>query len=189
MKKYIGMRKLNVLIFCVFASNFVLGQNTFSVEKKSIYDFEVKNLSGELVDFETFKGKKNLIVNVASKCGFTPQYADLQKLHEIYGDKVQVIGFPSGDFKQQEFEKNKQIEKFCKENYGVSFLMMEKISVIGVKTHPLFVWLSNESMNGVTNQSPNWNFCKYLISEDGTIISFFDSMVNPMSETILNYIK
>ncbi len=154
--------------------------------KKSLYDFKMESLTGDPIDFKQFKGKKLLLVNVASKCGFTPQYEDLQKLHEQYGDKVTIVGIPANNFGKQEPGSHEEIVAFCEKNYGVKFLMMEKISVKGDDMHPLYLWLSTKELNGTNNKSPNWNFCKYLIDENGNILSFFPSTVKPLSDKIID---
>jgi glutathione peroxidase len=152
--------------------------------KGSIYDFKLKTLEGQEIDLSKFKGKKMLLVNVASKCGFTPQYTDLQKLHEQYGNKVVIIGFPANNFGGQEPGSSSEIQSFCKKNYGVTFQMMEKISVKGGDMHPLYKWLSSKDLNGVNNEAPSWNFCKYLVDEKGNVIKFFPSNVDPLSKDI-----
>lgn len=151
---------------------------------KSIYDFKLKTLSGEEISLSKFKGKKMLLVNVASECGFTPQYKNLQALHEKFGDKVVVIGFPANNFGGQEPGTSGEIKEFCTKNYGVTFQMMEKISVKGDDAHPLYKWLSNKNDNGTCSDSPTWNFCKYLIDEKGNIIKFFNSKADPMGKEI-----
>lgn len=147
---------------------------------QSIYDFKVNSLEGEEIDFAKYKGKNLLIVNVASKCGFTPQYADLEKLHEEFGDQVVILGFPANNFGSQEPGSNLEIAEFCQKNYGVKFQMFEKISVKGEDQHPLYQWLKEKS-----GQEPGWNFCKYLVKPDGTV-QFFPSKVKPMDKEILN---
>ncbi|MDI9341330.1 MAG: glutathione peroxidase [Sediminibacterium sp.] len=156
----------------------------FNPAPSSIYDFKLKTLEGEDISLSKFKGKKMLLINVASKCGYTPQYTNLQKLHEQYGDKVVLIGFPANNFGGQEPGTSKDISEFCKKNYGVSFLMMEKISVKGNDIHPLYKWLSSKELNGSVNEAPNWNFCKYLIDENGKVLKFFPSNVDPLSKEI-----
>jgi len=146
----------------------------------SIYDFMVNSIDGALIDFTQYKGKNLLIVNVASKCGYTPQYADLQKLHEQFGDKINILGFPANNFGEQEPGTNLQIAEFCEKNYGVSFQMFEKISVKGSDQHPLYQYLKEK-----TGQEPGWNFCKYLVKPDGTV-KFFASNVNPMDKQIMD---
>ena len=148
----------------------------------SVYDFKMTSLEGELIDFAKYKGKTLLIVNVASKCGFTPQYKDLQKLHEMYGEKVVILGFPANNFGQQEPGSSAEIASFCEKNYGVAFQMFEKISVKGDDQHPLYQFLQEK-----TGKEPTWNFCKYLVKPDGTI-TFYPSKVNPMDKEIIDAI-
>ena len=151
-----------------------------STTEKSIYDFRMNSLEGEEIDFARYKGKTLLIVNVASKCGNTPQYADLQRMHEEFGDKVVILGFPANNFGGQEPGTNLEIAEFCEKNYGVTFQMFEKISVKGADQHPLYQWLKEK-----TGQEPTWNFCKYLVKPDGTV-KFFASKVQPMDDEIVN---
>jgi glutathione peroxidase len=150
----------------------------------SVYDFKLKTLDGQEISLSKFKGKKLLLVNVASKCGYTPQYKNLEALHEQYGSKVVVIGFPANNFGGQEPGTSAEIKEFCTKNYGVSFQMMEKISVKGNDMHPLYRWLSSKEANGVTGEAPSWNFCKYLIDEKGNVIKFFPSDTDPLSKDI-----
>lgn len=149
----------------------------------SVYDFKMKSLKGETVDFNQFRGKKLLIVNTASKCVYTTQLHELQQLHENYGKSVNILGFPSNDFLWQEPGTSSEIESFCSINYGVTFLMFEKISVKGKHMHKLFQWLA-----GKTSKVPSWNFCKYLLDENGNVIEFFPSQVNPLSRQITDKI-
>lgn len=157
--------------------------------EKSLYDFKMNDINGEMVDFSQFKGKKLLLVNVASKCGYTPQYADLQKLHEMHGDEVVIIGFPANNFGGQEPGSNEEIKQFCSENYGVTFKMMDKVSVKGADKHPLYRWLSDKDFNGWNDKEPTWNFCKYFINENGELVKFFPSSVKPTDEEIIKLIK
>jgi len=129
-----------------------------------------------------------LIVNTASECGYTPQYKELQELYEKHGDKLVVLGFPANNFGQQESGTNAEIAAFCEKNYGVTFPVFEKISVAGDDMHPLYKFLSSKELNGVTDEKPNWNFCKYLIDENGNVQAFFNSKVTPMSNEILTAI-
>ncbi|HLF35230.1 MAG TPA: glutathione peroxidase [Cyclobacteriaceae bacterium] len=152
---------------------------------KSFYDFKMKSIDGKMIDFSSLKGKKVMCVNVASKCGQTPQYADLQKLNDMYGDKVVILGFPANNFGQQEPGTNMEIKEFCKENYGVTFQMFEKISVKGDDMAPLYQWLSKKEYNGWNDEEPNWNFSKYLIDEKGKLVAYFPSKVKPLSEEVL----
>lgn len=144
----------------------------------SLYDFKVNSIEGKSIDFSQFKGKNVLIVNTASKCGYTRQYAELQKLHEAYGNKIIILGFPANNFGGQEPGTNTEIASFCQKNYGVSFQMFEKVSVKGADQHPLYAWLKEK-----TGQEPSWNFCKYLVKADGSV-KFFASKVNPMDAAI-----
>ncbi len=146
----------------------------------SIYDLKMTSLDGQEIDFNQYKGKNLLIVNVASKCGFTPQYADLEKLHEQYGDKVVVLGFPANNFGAQEPGTSLEIAEFCQKNYGVKFQMFEKISVKGDDQHELYRILKEK-----TGNEPTWNFCKYLVKPDGTV-KFFSSKVSPLSNEIIS---
>jgi glutathione peroxidase len=147
----------------------------------SIYDFKIPSIEGKEIDFNQFKGKKLLIVNTASKCGYTPPYEGLQKRHEQYGDKVAILGFPANNFLWQEPGSNEDIASFCQKNYGVTFQMFEKISVKGKDKHPLFKWLE-----GKTGESPSWNFCKYYVGEDGETIQFFSNKVEPEDKKIVD---
>lgn len=144
-----------------------------------LYDFKMNALDGTPIDFSKYKGKTLLIVNTASKCGYTPQYTDLQKLHEQYGSKITILGFPANNFGGQEPGSNAEIGEFCKKNYGVSFQMFEKISVKGDDQHALYKWLKEK-----TGQEPTWNFCKYLVKPDGTV-KFFNSKVKPLDNEIV----
>lgn len=144
----------------------------------SVYDFKINSLEGKLIDLAQYKGKTLLLVNTASACGYTPQYADLQKLHEQYGSKIVILGFPANNFGAQEPGTNKEIGEFCQKNYGVTFQMFEKISVKGADQHELYKFLKEK-----TGQEPTWNFCKYLVKPDGAI-TFFPSKVNPLDKQI-----
>ena len=146
----------------------------------SLYDFKVNAIDGKSIDFSQFKGKNVLIVNTASKCGNTPQYADLEKMHETLGNKVVILGFPANNFGGQEPGANSEIAEFCEKNYGVKFQMFEKISVKGDDMSPLYAWLKEK-----TGQEPTWNFCKYLVKADGTV-KFFNSKVKPMDPQIVS---
>ena len=150
----------------------------------SIYEFKMKSLDGKEIDFARYKGKKLLIVNTASKCGKTPQYEGLEKLHEQFNDKVIVLGFPANNFFKQEPGSNTEIAAFCERNYGVQFQMFEKISVKGKEQHPLYQWLQSK-----TGEKPDWNFAKYIVSEDGTKVTFFNSSVQPLDSQIVSLIN
>lgn len=157
--------------------------------EKSFYDFKMKDIDGNDVDFNQYKGKKVLVVNVASKCGYTPQYAELQELNEKYGDQIAILGFPANNFGGQEPGSNEDIKQFCTENYGVTFQMFDKISVKGVDKHPLYRWLSDKDLNGWNDKEPSWNFCKYFIDENGQLKKFLPSSVKPMDEEIISLIQ
>jgi glutathione peroxidase len=157
--------------------------------KTSIYEIKVKTIDGTETTLSSFKGKKMLIVNVASECGYTPQYADLQKLHEQYGDKVAVLGFPANDFGAQEPGNEETIKSFCQKNYGVTFPMFSKIQVKGNDMHPLYQWLTDPEKNGWNNRQPAWNFNKYLVDENGNLTDYFPSKVKPMDELILSKLR
>ncbi|GAL86671.1 glutathione peroxidase [Sporocytophaga myxococcoides] len=155
----------------------------------SFYSLKANTLEGDSIDFSKFKGKKVLIVNTASKCGYTHQYSELQKLHETHGDKVVILGFPSNDFFNQEPGNSAQIREFCTANFGVTFQMMEKVTVKGKGQHPVFEWLSVADKNGWNDQAPKWNFCKYLINENGELVKFFPSGSAPMGFEITEAIS
>lgn len=184
--------KRTFFLLLIMGLGSVLFNRLFSAQKdpegvlpqNSVYDFKVKALDGQLVDFEKYRGKKLLIVNTASNCGYTYQYKDLQKLHEDFGDKVTVLGFPSNNFFWQEPGDNKDIASFCERNYGVTFQMFEKISVKGKDQHPLYQWLKAKS-----GESPSWNFCKYLIDKNGNVVAFFGKKVNPLDKEIIDKIS
>jgi len=146
----------------------------------SIYEFKMNAIDGTEIDFAQYKGKKLLIVNTASKCGYTPQYEDLQELHKQYGNKIVVLGFPANNFGGQEPGSNGEIAEFCQKNYGVDFQMFEKISVKGSDQHPLYQFLEQK-----TGKAPSWNFCKYYVNEKGDLIKFYGSGTNPMDDDIL----
>lgn len=156
---------------------------------KNLYDYSFTAMDGRTVSLGEFKGKKLLLINVASKCGFTSQYEDLQKLHETYGDKIVLIGFPANNFRNQEPGTNEEIANFCKINYGVTFLMAEKISVVGDDQHPVYKWLSDKNLNGWNDLAPKWNFYKYLINEKGELVKVIPSQTNPMSDEIVSLLK
>ena len=151
---------------------------------KSIYDFKVEGLEGSTIDFSTFKGKKILIVNTASKCGYTKQYEGLQKLYDTYKDKLVIVGFPANNFGGQEPGTNTEIQEFCKKNYGVTFPMAAKVSVKGDDMAPIFKWLTSSAENGVMDAEIKWNFGKFLLDEKGNLINYFPSKVDPLSEDI-----
>lgn len=156
---------------------------------KTIYDFKVESLDGNEINFADFKGKKILIVNTASECGFTPQYADLEKLSKDYADNLVVVGFPANNFGGQEPGSNKEIGAFCEKNFGVTFPMAAKVSVKGEDTAPIFKYLTEKELNGVKNTAILWNFTKFLIDENGHLIDSYISTTKPTSDSITKYLK
>ena len=162
----------------------------FAQKDKTIYQFKVEDINGETFDLSSLKGKKVMIVNTASKCGFTPQYAELQRIYEQYKyDDFVIIGFPSNDFGNQEPGSNEEISEFCQKNYGVDFPMMAKIKVKGEEKHPLYQFLTEKSKNGFKNSEVKWNFQKYLIDRDGKLVAVKDSNVVPGDNSILSWIQ
>lgn len=159
-------------------------------KKQTIYQFKVEDLYGETFDFATLKGKKILIVNTASNCGFTPQYEQLEAIYQQYKDKgFVVVGFPANNFNLQEPGTNKEIATFCKMNYGVTFPMMSKISVKGDDMSPVYQFLTQKSKNGVKDSKVKWNFQKYLINEKGELVEVYYSKTKPDDPEIINWIK
>ena len=160
-----------------------------SVNSQTFYDLKAKTIDGKDFNFSDLKGKKIMVVNTASKCGFTPQYEDLEKLYKEYKDKnFEIIGFPANNFGHQEPGTNDEIKEFCTKNYGVSFQMMEKISVKGDDMHPVYKWLTEKSLNGKIDSSVKWNFQKYLIDENGNLVDVIYSTEKPDSDKIKNWI-
>jgi glutathione peroxidase len=155
----------------------------------SLYNIKINSITGEPIDLKSFKGKKILFVNTASECGFTGQYADLEKLHKKYEDKLVVIGVPCNQFGGQEPGTLKEIKTFCEVNYGVTFLLTEKVDVKGANQHPLYAWLTKKENNGVKNSSVKWNFQKYLIDENGNYIDYYFSITKPLSTKITKHIE
>lgn len=161
---------------------------THSVNSQGFYDFKVRTLEGEEFSFSTLKGKKVMIVNTASKCGYTPQYKDLEELYEKYQGELVIIGFPANNFANQEPGTASEIRQFCSQNYGVTFPMMEKISVKGDDIHPLYSWLTSKEKNGVMDSEVKWNFQKYLIDENGKLVDVLYSKEKPGSEKVLAWL-
>jgi glutathione peroxidase len=176
-------------LFSLFSSKSNSQVTEIKTPVTSIYDIDINALEGDSLDLSAFKGKKLLIVNVASKCGFTPQYKDLQDLHELYGDKLVIIGVPCNQFLGQEPGDAEKIATFCERNYGVTFQITEKVDVKGSNQHPLYTWLTDKSKNGSNDSNVKWNFQKYIISENGELEAIFGSKVNPMSEEIQAFFK
>jgi len=176
------IRWLAISTFLFFGSTFPC--STVQGQTISIYDFKVAGLNGDTINFSSFKGKKILIVNTASKCGFTPQYEGLEQLYEKYKDRLVIVGFPANNFFSQEPGSNETISEFCKKNYGVTFPMAAKISVKGKNIAAIYKWLCNKDENGVMDAKITWNFNKFLLDENGKLVAHFKSTVKPMSEEI-----
>jgi glutathione peroxidase len=155
----------------------------------SIYDFKVESLEGGSIDFSAYKGKKILIVNTASQCGFTPQYAELQELYKKYQNNLVIVGFPANNFGGQEPGSNNEIKEFCQKNYGVTFPMAGKVSVKGKDIHPLFKYLTDEAAKLGNKEPIKWNFTKFLLDENGKLIGVYDSKIKPMSEEITSHLN
>lgn len=156
-----------------------------AMNKKSFYDFTMKSIDGKEIDFSIYKGKKVLLVNTASECGFTPQYNELEELHTNYAAKLTILGFPANNFGGQESGSNEEIASFCQRNFGVTFQLFEKSDVVGPNQNPLYQWLTNREQNGWNKTSPSWNFCKYLISENGELLKFYTAAVSPLSDELI----
>tara|TARA_B100000401_G_scaffold408124_1_gene324746 strand:- start:3149 stop:3742 length:594 start_codon:yes stop_codon:yes gene_type:complete len=157
------------------------------ISDKSFYTLSAKDINGKIINFSKFKGKKLLIVNVASKCGYTSQYKDLQELHRKYNDKITILAFPSNNFGFQEPGSNDQIEEFCDSNFGIEFQLFEKSDVRGKNSNDVYKWLSSVESNGWNDKSPRWNFFKYLIDENGNLSSIYSSNVNPLDKEIVDF--
>jgi len=165
-------------------------QTSQKMEKQSIHQFKVTDLSGKSFDFSTLKGKKILVVNTASKCGLTPQYKELQSLYEKYKDQnFVIVGFPANNFMSQEPGSNAEIATFCEANYGVTFPMMEKISVKGKDKHPVYQFLTEKAKNGLQDNDVEWNFQKYLINEKGELEQVVSPRTSPTDASIINWIN
>jgi len=156
---------------------------------QSLYDIKINSLQGKPINLQQFKGKKMLFVNVASKCGFTSQYKDLQRLQDTYKDTLIIIGVPCNQFGKQEPGTPNEIQEFCKINYGVTFLITEKIAVKGENQHPLYAWLTKKSLNGKQNSTVKWNFQKYLIDDNGEFLNYYYSITSPTSSRLIKYLK
>lgn len=176
---------LNVLM--LFA--FIFAPNPSKKVPASIYDFKMEAIDGGKIDLSKYKGKKMLIVNTASKCGYTPQYEGLEKLYKKYSGKLVIIGFPANNFGAQEPGSNSEIKEFCSKNYGVSFPIAAKISVKGDQIDPLYLWLTHKKYNGKMDSEVKWNFQKYLISETGELIDVFTSDVKPDDTKLISAIE
>jgi glutathione peroxidase len=196
------MKILFILILSTlisFSGIYILRERIFKVNDKApddkmianendFYKLSANDIDGNIIDFSQFKGKKLLIVNVASKCGYTSQYKDLQELHKKYNDKIIILAFPSNNFGFQEPGSNDQIEEFCETNYGIEFQLFEKSDVRGKNINSVYKWLSSINDNGWNDKSPRWNFFKYLVDETGSLKAVYSSNVNPMDNEIIDFV-
>jgi glutathione peroxidase len=186
------MKKINLIFTAVLSILFgqrMAAQDSPVTPPVDFYSLSFKTITGEMFKFNQLKGKKVLIVNTASKCGFTPQFKDLEALSQQYGNSLVVLGFPSNDFMNQDPGTNEEIKSFCEVNYGVTFQMMDKSSVKGKNKNNVFAWLTDKSKNGWNEKEPAWNFSKYLIDENGRLIGQFSSKVKPMDNEIISKLK
>jgi glutathione peroxidase len=163
--------------------------STLSQAKESFYDIKLNDINGKQIDLKSFEDKYILFVNVASKCGFTSQYTDLEKLHQKYQNDLVVIGLPCNQFGGQEPGDAEEIKNFCSSNYGVTFIISEKIEVKGEGMHPLYQWLTQKDLNGKTSSTVKWNFQKYLVNKSGELLRYFYSMTGPLSNKITSLIE
>ena len=187
MKKLFSLIALMIAISIAYSfhsSNELIEQST-----TSIYDIKINSLDGDPIDLNDFKGKKILFVNVASECGYTPQYEDLQTLHENYLDNLIVIAIPCNQFGEQEPGEADEIMEFCQKKYGVTFILTQKVDVKGDDQHSLYAWLTQKDLNGVNNSSVKWNFQKYLVDENGEYVDFFLSATGPLDSKITELVQ
>ena len=168
---------------------FMMFNGLSNITAQSLYDIDLNDIDGTKINLSDFKGKYILFVNVASKCGFTKQYSDLEKLYQKYKDKLVVIGLPCNQFGGQEPGDSEEIKLFCANRFGVSFLLTEKIEVKGENIHALYAWLTKKQLNGYVDSDVRWNFQKYLVNKDGKLVNYFYSMTNPLSSKITSIIK
>ena len=173
-------------MFC-FILSFFNCSKAQNPPKTSIYDIKINTIDGRAINFSDYKGKKLLFVNVASECGFTEQYEDLQKLYDTYKDDLMIIGVPCNQFGGQEPGDAQTIKAFCQRNYGVTFLMTEKVDVKGTDQHPLYAWLTKKSLNGNQDTTVKWNFQKYLVDEKGFYVDYYLSTTKPLSSKITSH--
>jgi glutathione peroxidase len=158
--------------------------------QKDFYALQAVLNNGDTLSFETFRGKKVVLVNTASDCGYTGQYKELEALYQQYKNNLIVVGFPANDFKEQEKKSDADIASFCKVNYGVTFLLMRKGSVVkGSGQQSVYQWLTNANANGWCNQAPVWNFCKYVVSEEGVLQAYFPQTISPLDEAVIAQLK
>ena len=178
-----------LILLALLITPFQSQSQTTNAQNMSLYTIEINSLNGTPINLNDYKGKYILFINVASECGFTGQYEDLQKLYDTYQDKLMVIGVQCNQFGKQEPGTSDQIQSFCSKNYGVTFLMTEKINVKGEFQHPLYKWLTNKELNGVKSTSVKWNFQKYLVDDQGNFVDYFYSITKPLSSKITRQLK
>jgi glutathione peroxidase len=190
--------KIIILVVLLLIGSGVFLVSCAKVNKKNInnkkplvsfYGLEATSIDGDIIKMSDFKNKNILVVNVASKCGYTPQYKGLQELYDTYKEELYILAFPSNDFLRQEPGTNDQIKNFCEVNFGIKFDIFEKISVKGKNVHPIYQWLSDAELNGWNNQEPTWNFSKYLIDKDGNLLGLWGPSIDPQSKEIVNFLK
>jgi len=179
------MQKIKYLFLKNFAPKSIKTKPLNSMSKTFFYDLKFKSIEGKEIDFSIYKGKKILIVNTASECGYTPQYMELQELHEKHENKITVLGFPSNDFGAQEPGSNEQIVSFCQKNFGVTFQLFEKSDVIGENQNVVYKWLTDKNQNGWNEEKPTWNFFKYLINENGELVKTIGAATSPLSNDVI----
>lgn len=185
---YLKLLKMKTKKLVFIVSMLIVSFTVFS-QTKNFYDFKIKSLEGENFDLSSLKGKKVMVVNTASKCGYTPQYKDLEELYQKYKNELVIIGFPANNFLNQEPGSAFEIRQFCTENYNITFPLMEKISVRGKDIHPLYQWLTSKEMNGVMDSDVKWNFQKYLIDENGNLVDVLYSKEKPGSEKVITWLS
>jgi len=185
------MSFLKTLVGLVFSAILFnsCAQTETKIDGKILYDVAIDNIDGDSIDLNDYKGKFILFVNVASECGFTPQYKELQELYALHKEDLVIIGSPCNQFGKQEPGNTEDIKTFCSKNYGVTFLITEKIEVKGANQHPLYKWLTSKEINGSKSSSVKWNFQKYLVGRDGELIDYFYSITSPLSKKITKKLK
>ncbi|MFT4679963.1 MAG: glutathione peroxidase [Flavobacteriales bacterium] len=189
------MKMLIAIIVVLFVVAALVGFKTRKtavinpISTTSFYDLSVGGIDGEEIKMDQFKGKYVLCVNVASKCGYTPQYKQLQEVYEQYGDKLVILGFPCNQFLKQEPGTSEDIATFCEKNYGVTFQLTEKIEVKGKNQHPVYQWLTSDELNSVESNKVKWNFHKFMVSPEGKWLGSFSSSVVPNDPSIIDLIK
>jgi glutathione peroxidase len=179
-----------VMWFSKRGSQSKMASNTAAVPPLSFYSLKINAVDGSPFDLSRLKGKKILLVNTASDCGFTDQYKELEQLYRLHKEKLEILAFPANDFKEQEKGSNAEIAAFCKKNYGVSFPIMSKsVVIVSPEQNPVFKWLTNPAANGWNSQPPSWNFSKYLVNEKGQLTHFFATGVSPLSKEVADAIE